>query len=396
MKIYGKTLPEIYNEMPSAYKFIVVVSCAAIVLIIGYVSYQLLLVEVTKKNSGPLFLAGRQDYKSFYDPAIASNTAADENYLVYNNMRYNIESIPETSIDIASSKAPCTSWVYKKTLFRSHKDELIAPNGIDMLATGEARYETPSIVYDPQDKGREWKVFVYRYFWAENLKFAQRYSMIAMKTSSDPVNGEWSTEEWVLSAAPDFPPSPYQEMVAAHINALDKSLMGFISYGRPSVINVDNTLYMSLSAFTGGMMPEKIILLSSKDHAKSWQYRGTVMSTAQIKKYGDYTKLGGGTLLVENGKLYLAAVFGNKENNGMGTFIFAFDDIAKASLQLSDGAPKLLRHIKNQSLSPSKNGGGYAAYVDACNHGVMVSELSGVRGTYQIFKTAEKVSSADE
>lgn len=396
MRIYGKTLPEIYNEMPSAYKFIVVVSSAAIFLIIAYVLYQLLAVDVAKKNSGALFLPGRQEYKSFYDPALASNFATGENYLIYNNMRLDIDNHPETSIDLAFSTSPCTNWVFKKRIFQSHKDDLIAPNGIDTLSHGEARYETPSIVHDPKDKGREWKIFVYRYFWAENLKFAQRYSTISMKTASDPINGEWSTEEWILSAAPDFPPSPYQEMVAAHINTLDKSLAGFISYGRPSVINIDNILYMSLSAFTGAMTPERIILLSSSDHARSWQYRGALLNAAQIKQYGDYTKLGGGTLLVEDNKPYLAAVFGNNDRSGMGTFIFAFDDITKASLQTKNNVPKLLRQIKNQSISPTNNGGGYAAYTDTCNHGVMVSELSGIRGTYQIFKTAQKVSSEDE
>lgn len=397
MKIYGKTLPEIYNEMPSPYKFIVVLSCISIVLIIGYVSYQLIAVKVKGKDIGPVFLPGREEYKSLFDPAVAPAPDKIKNYMVYNNWRINAENQMELKISFAMTNAPCKTWLYQKDIFSSHKDDLIAPDGVGALASGEVRYETPAIVYDPTDKGREWKIFAYRYFWAENLKFAQRYSTIVMKTASDPLVDEWSTEEWMISAAPDYPPAPYQDMIHQKINALDPSLTGIISYGRPSVINVNNTLYMSLSAFRGDMRPEKIILLASTDHAKSWQYKGTLLNMAQIKQYGDYTKLGGGTLLVEDGKVYLAAVFGDKDQDGKGTFIFPFQDISTGALVKQDnGVPKLLRHIGNRSIAPTKEGGGYAAYSDSCKHGVLISEISGVRGTYQIFKTAEKVSTADK
>ena len=104
---------------------------------------------------------------------------------------------------------------------------------------------------------------------------------------------------------------------------------------------------------------------------------------------GDYNKLGGGSLIVKDGQLILAADFGDKASEGQGTFLINFTDPLKAQLERNEktGAPVVFRHLERNSVAPSPTGGGFAAYAPVCKQGLFVSEFSEVTKSFQIFKT---------
>lgn len=389
MRIYGKTLPEIFGEMPWAYKIVVVAGAAFLVFTVCYFAF-LSLRTVSKDQSGtPLHMSGGMP-PDLLDPALALETGGQRAYLAFTG----IDGRPQgggIGVHLALAQLPCNTWQLLGKVFEGRKEDLLAPDGTTPLASGVWRYETPSIVHDPEDAGREWKIYAYKYFWANNVDLAKRYGVIVYKYGSQPVSGKWSPEEWLFSAAPDFPPPPYQAIVGTHLNTLSSALASYTSYSRPSVISAGGYLLMTLSAFQDAETPEAIILLGSADHGKTWVYMGKPLTEADAPKVGPYTRLSGASLLLSGGRIYLAAVLGDDKTDNLGTFIFDFSDVSAGALARDEkGAPRLLRHIPLQSVSPSPTGGGFSAYVDGCEHGILTSEMSGLLNRFQIFKTFRK------
>jgi hypothetical protein len=286
----------------------------------------------------------------------------------------------------------------------STQEEIVAEDGTSQIdPAGTWWMEEPSLVYDPDDPGKEYKLFYYKYLWLggdEKAKGMSRiFGMIAYRYSSAPEARQWSTESWILSAKARTtgtnafhgnPPDPYNSLIQYHLDEMDPSLKDMWFYARPSVARHDNVLYMTLSGFTQmGTIPEKVILLSSPDHARTWHYVATILKSDDAPKVGPYTKMGGGTLIEKGGKMYFAAVFGDDKVQGLGTFVIPFDDISKGVLQRDKiGAPLVVNHVPRVSVKPTELGGGYAAYNDACaGMGLYVSEYSGVKDNIHIFQT---------
>lgn len=389
MRIYGKTLGEIFLELPWAFRIVVVASAAFLVYIIIFFLFIAKPISLlnTEKAGDPLFPGGRVA-AHVLDPSLASG--GDVSGLAYSaaSTGRSEEVMGGISIGVAKTTGSCTYWPEGTKVFEARRDELFLEDGESILA-GLWRYETPALVFDVGDRGREWKVFAYKYYWTGDVGLAKRYSAIVMKSSPDLSPDSWSEEAWILSAAPGYPPAPYQQMVRGHVSRMSPALAGFTSYTRPSVIAVGNSLVMSLGAMgPKDETPRKIVLLASKDHGKTWGYLGTPLDVSDAAKAGPYDRIAGATLFVGKNKIWLAAVFGNKDRLGDGTFLYGFSDIGKGELlRDKNGAPVLLNKIPTQSVAPTSTGGGFAAYTDKCGHGVLTSENSGVTGKFQIFKT---------
>lgn len=391
MMIYGKTLLEIFGEMPWPYKIVVVVGTLFLVFIVVHLTFFSINPPIGKNTPSSIIIREISNKTGTLDPSLAVDTAKKQAYLAFSTVGIGGgDEIPGgVSIRLAETRLPCKNWrALPVKVFESRADELLAPDGQSILTNGVWRYETPSLVYDPKDAGREWKIYAYKYFWANDTSFAKRYGAIVYKYTSDPVLGKWSPEEWIFTAAPDYPPAPYQQLSAAFMNALSPMLASFTTYSRPSVIVAGNNLLMTLSAFGEGNTPEKVILLGSSDHGKSWVYMGAPLTQGDAALIGSYTHIGGASLLIEKGQVYLAAVIGDDKTRAQGTFVFGFSDVSSAALlRDKNGAPIILRQIPLQSLAPTADGGGHAAYHDACETGVLTSEFSGLTGSFRIFKT---------
>ena len=196
-------------------------------------------------------------------------------------------------------------------------------------------------------------------------------------------------EQWLFSPAPNYPPPPYDQTVSLHLNQLDPSLQNVMFYARPSVIYKDGALIMTLSAFTNGLAPDRIIMIKSLDHGNSWRYVGVVLRQSDMLTIDHTGSLAGASLVQQDGQIYLAAVLGNVKQRGLGTFIFGFDDLSRGLLQSDPktGGPAVLNEIALPAPGAGVLGGGAAAYNDACDSGLFVTEQSGNTDYYKIYHT---------
>jgi hypothetical protein len=397
LKIYDQTLPEIYKKMPLPYKIIVWAAGAFFALIIVMVPLQFYSLKAEQTDIVPIVIFNTEGKSTnIFDPAIAVDKNHAMAMLAYSSIEPPENPQKDTGTLVMVRLAfmggkNCTTWVAKGIGFTSKPDDIIAPDGYSSLAHGVWRIETPSLVYDPDDKGHEWKLYAYKYFWSGNMSLARHYGMIVYKDATDPQK-DWSQEQWLFGAAPDYPPPPYDQMVPFQLSALSPELRGITAYSRPSVIYREGYLLMTLSAFKGDeTTPDRIVMLISGDHGRKWQYIGTVLQKSDVAKIGAYTVLSGATLVEQEGQVYLAAVLGDDVRQGRGTFIFGFDRLGKGLLKRdSKGVPVLLNKMTLEVDTPDTLGGNFIAYNDYCTQGALASQHITGKPAFKIYKTFKK------
>lgn len=376
-----------------------VIGAAFLLFILIYIPSRIFSASTQPPSSSVLeSFSSDKNILGLLDPALAFDSKTNTVWMAYTaeQMPQEQGSAPLFYVRMARSNGgSCANWQPVEGGFEAKRDDLLAPDSQTVFRIGAWRMETPTVVHDPDDKGREWKLYAYKYFWPKErdqaLQIAQHYGVIVYKYSSDPAQG-WSTEQWMFSPAPDYPPPPYEQMVLLHLNQLDPSLRKVTAYSRPSAIYKDGVLFMTLSAFTEEATPDRVIMIASRDHGISWLYAGTLLQKTDLGKIGPYTKLAGATLIEQEGRIYLAAVLGNHSQAGQGTFIFGFDDLNKGVLQRDPktGAPLILSHLPLQGAQSGPMGGGFAAYTDACPFGILSGEQGAGTADFQIFKTYKK------
>ncbi|HYD19279.1 MAG TPA: hypothetical protein VEF76_12455 [Patescibacteria group bacterium] len=397
MKIYGKTIPEIFQMLPWPYKAVVVLGTAFFLFAVPYSLHFFLTLGVVTEKVEPIAFPGLGgNVRGMLDPAVASD--GKQAIMAHTTTTaVDFGSGPQFSaeVNLERASAPCRAWMTISGVGLRARDDDQVPDPIDprkSLPRGIWRAETPAIVYDPDDPGRQWKLYGYRYFWNGDEQTARIYGAIVQATAPKP-EGPWTDENWLFTARPDLPPEPYSGFPRYHLSTLSPELADVIFYARPSVVYFRKTLFMTLSAFVmGSRTPDRVILLSSTDHGNSWAYRGTVLRGADAPKMGSYEHVTGASLLLYENKLYLAAVLGNKTADGLGTFLIPFANEITAQLARDEktGAPVIANHFPRNSLQPSALGGGFAAYTDLCRTGMMIGEYSDIRQSFQIFKTYKK------
>lgn len=390
MRLYGKTWHEIWRDIPLSLRIVVVTGSLFLVFSFLYLMTRAVTAVIMRPDAskGPIEIIGGGG-GNYFDPAMAG--AGSQHVLAYMHMT-NADNSVAPEIGLALSTNDCKSWRWQQDIFETKKESVLAPDGRTEMATVETRYETPSIVYDKTDAQAPWKIFAYRYAWMGRVDFAQRYSVIVMKTAQRP-EGPWSNEQWILSPGPDYPPQPYQGLVAGHINAQNPALSGITSYSRPSVVADGSVLLMSLTAFRNSADIDRVILMASLDHGRRWVYAGTLLEQAQLAGgfagNASFTRIAGASLLRQGQRIYLAAVLGDATTQALGTYLIPLADPAKGQLARGkDNTFAVTRYIPRQSVQPTAQGGGYAAYDETCPIGIVTSEFSGLRNNYQLFRTA--------
>ena len=328
-----------------------------------------------------------------YDPSIAYDHKKEVFWLAYSSIQpRNDNQKFDIDINIAYRHKDGKRWQYSGSVFTGKKDLLDSVNGNTSDIEGVWRYETPTLVYDPDDKGREWKIFAYKYFWTGNVDDARKYSTIVMKTSSDISDSyKWSNEEWLFSARPGQPPLPYGRLVLLHLNRLNPTLSDVSYYAEPAAIYYGGALLMAFSIYRNENKPDGIIMIGSQDHGNSWLYLGTLFTSEEAKNYGSYNRVDAANFAVKDGKLYLMVSFGNDVVKHIGTHIFEFENFAKAKLKSDkNGYPIAVNYIEPpflDSLTPL--GGGSSAYHEKLPSGILMSQrvMSGSNKNFFIYKT---------
>lgn len=409
MKIYGKTLTEILSEMPWQFKIIVMAGMIWIPFALIHATYIFVTIGRVISKPGIVKFAANPVNAGVSDPSIATGPDNKSAYMAFTiithleDQKNKLDGRWAPGIHMASTRPPCRVWGDMGDPAPSTQEEIIGPDGVTPLdAAGQWWIEHPALIHDPGDPGKEYKLFYYKYYWRgpeeDSKKLSRRYSMIGYKFSSNPMQRDWvkGGETWLFGArgptATDpfgAPPDPYGGLVQYHLNDFDPALKDIFFYARPSAVVVGSVIYMTLSAFLQtGDVPDRVIMISSPDHATTWHYVGTLLHQSDAPKMGPYTTLGGGSLIQKKDKLYFVAVFGDAKTSGLGSAIIPFEDVSKGLLKKDQktGMPEIINKIGRVSVKPAPEGGGYAAYSDLCN-GLYVSEFSGLKENFHIFQT---------
>lgn len=400
MKIYGKDFEEVFASLTWQYKIVTVAGTAFVIFSIIYCTFVFMkftaTVETKKAPPRVITLHVTENGGGEMDPSMATDGKGHD-ALVFTGLQH-VYGLPENSgfyffstFLATNPNSRCNGWApIGSPVFQGGMDTVLGPDATTPLPQGSWRYETPSIVYDQGDKGREWKVFAYKYFSNSTQGIDRLYNGIVYKYAPTP-QGPWSDEQWVLSPAPDRPPLPYSGLVKQYISQLNPALAAFDTFSRPSVVYAGGALFMTLSAFQRGYItPVAVIMLGSTDHGKTWEYMGAPLTTKDVTGLGKQS-LAGASLFMHDGQIYLSAVFGTKDTLGDGATIMQIDDPVKGTLvrDAKTGLPVVLNHFKNNSIAPNARGGGFLAYDDGCGKeiGVVMSEFSGSFHKYVLFGT---------
>jgi hypothetical protein len=410
MKIYGKDLSEVLTEMPWQFKVIVMAGMIWIPFALIHAVYVFATVGKSMSKPGLVNIVSSPLNAGVADPSMAEGPDKNTIYMAYtiithvDDQKNPSEGRWAPGIRLASSHPPCRQWNDMGEAVPSQQQEITGPDGVTPLdPAGNWWVEHPALIRDPTDPDPLglYKLFFYKYLWMgpdeKSKQLSRRYWMIGFKRTDAPLVRDWKEgEQWIFggrgpTAEDPFgaPPEPYGSLVQYHLNDFDPSLKDMFFYARPSAAVVNGVIYMTLSAFyKNDNTPDRVIMVSSSDHARTWHYVGTLLTKEDAAKMGSFTKLGGGSLIQKKDKLYFAAVFGDDKVLGLGSFIIPFEDVSKALLKKDPktGAPAIINKVSRVSVQPSPEGGGYAAYSDLCK-GLYVSEFSGLKQNYHIFST---------
>jgi len=264
-----------------------------------------------------------------FDPSIQY----DGNGVGY--MAYSLVSGPGVSTVLAKSTDHGASWNYVQALNVSQSGT-VSPSGTPVA--GVWRHEVPTLINDPADTGKEWKLYWHRYFTKEPYEDSDRmfdYGWIAYKYASNP-EGAWSAEIALFGCSP-FPQAPYSTLV--DLRTLHPALNQFLAFSEPGGFRDGSRLYLAMQG--GNLHPEQqtLFLISSPDHGASWNFCGYLATSQEASDLG-CSLFTAPALAEEAGRYFLLASPQNAFGWQSGTYIFEFSDLPAATL-FRDDAGKL-------------------------------------------------------
>lgn len=333
-------------------------------------------------NYEKMKIVGETAVNGVYDPSIEYENGTG--WMAYSA----VEAPKYVHTQLAKTTDHGKTWVYVSTINRATDGVLV----IDGVKTeGAWRHEVPALVCDPEDSGREWKVFWHKYFVkppyeAEDRMF--QYGWIAYKYAPTP-EGPWS-EEIPLFGAGVFPPEPFD--VRIDLSGLHKDLREFIVYSEPGILYRDGVLYMSLNGHVikSGKNVGKIFLIASEDHGATWKYVNTLLTPEDAQDY-DSLYFTGSSLAEEDNRVFLLASPEDpgSEMHHRGTCIFEFEDITRGTLKQDKNGPVLHKYLK-----PTLMSGGQSDYDEQNTCGGIVMpqrDPADYPEVFQIFNTRIRI-----
>ncbi len=301
--------------------------------------------------------------QGIFDPSVEYDQAGDVGWLAYSAVDRASNAL-SVSTHLAKSTDHGKTWTYIQSLFDAYDDEVTLKTG--EIEKGIWRYEVSTLVHDPEDSGKEWKVFVHRYFFSPRLKRSLDYTWIAYRYASDP-EGNWSDEVALFHAGKN-PPAPYDN-VRVDLNGLDPDLSNVRVYTELGTLSHDNRLYMSLVAWGHGdgtgLGNARIVLIVSENNGEKWTYVGAALDDNRDARTQGFAHWGASSLFKVKNRILLSANGRREGSNRLqreGTYIFEFEDITKATLKRdASGLPLVVKHVKPE-LEPERIARGESDY----------------------------------
>lgn len=338
----------------------------------------------------PLGIVGESAPNGVFDPSVEYAPKGNEGWLAYSAV-YGSASPwgPNVETRLARTEDGGQTFSFASVVNPSTPAQVdVAGRG---LTDGFWNYEVPALVHDPEDAGREWKLFAHRIFrpfdpsdptLEEHLP---AYGWITLRTAVDP-SGSWSPEV-ALFGSSFFPPPPFSTQ--QNVNALDPSLASQLVYSEPGALVQGGVLYVTLTGLlqTG---PDRIVLLASDDHGTSWRYVGAPLTNPVAATLG-YLSFDGSALVEQLGRTFLLASPRSAAFLHDGTLVFEFEDLARSLLLASGGVPMVVTHVPiDPALAPPTNvGGGQADYHERDANGILMNQLhlANAPALFRVFRT---------
>lgn len=299
----------------------------------------------------------------------------------------------EVAIHLAKSTDHGKSWGFVKSIVRPNPGKSL--NAKNKPIEGTWDYEMSTILHDPKDKGKEWKIFFNKYLTQKKVlpQNSRLYSngYIGYKYASNP-EGEWSPE------VPVFVMGPFVDLKIPNTIDLSKihpDLSTATYFSEMGSLVKNGVIYLCMDARStyelGDWNLARIILVASYDHGKSWKYLGTLTDYSDAEGLG-YVILTGSSLIEDKGNVYLLASPSGSikppHKGHEGILIFEMEDLDKAKLKRdSEGKLIVKKHIK-----PLLTKGGQADYDQQNTYGGIIVPQQHPPASpemFQIFSTKE-------
>ncbi|OGS22406.1 MAG: hypothetical protein A2252_02350 [Elusimicrobia bacterium RIFOXYA2_FULL_39_19] len=282
------------------------------------------------------------------------------------------------------------TWVFVSSVNPSVAGTVVSGT---ITTNGVWRNEVSTLVHDPDDPGKEWKLYWHKYFTkspygSEDRDFARGW--IAYKYASDPA-GPWSSEIPLFGAYP-FPPQNEGYSVQSYLNQFHVDLSSFICFTEPGSIYINGVIYLSFNGFSVVTNETVIFLIASNNHGATWNYVGTLTDHNDAVTLG-YNRLVASSLVEEQGRIFLlAAPYDDFPVDHDGIYIFEFEDISQAELKRTPGSDLIVYKFLAESL-PDWNSAGESDYDEHnSNGGILMPQTSTTTAElFQIFNTHEKI-----
>jgi hypothetical protein len=337
---------------------------------IGAVTYRRLVIEGDQSDGG------------IYDPSVKYSRDGTVGWLLYSSITGDFKPVgPYVHTCLARSDDHGRTWKFVAKINTSG-DGTLDLNGGKTLE-GAWRYEVATLVRDDSAPEGDWKLFVHKYFWNAKKDRMPAYGWIAMRTAHEP-EGPWS-EEIALFGAGANPRAPYHQ-TRIDLNALHPDLKSSVAYSEPGALCDHGVLYLSLtSLWLFG--PERIVLLRSRDHAKSWEYVSTLTNRQDAHDLG-YSLLDGSSLTRDHGRFFLLASPASRDLMHDGTLAFEFDALEQGRLQRDEsGKLRIAAYFPPQaSLLFRPMGAGQSDYDENNTAGGLIMPQFNVRDYPHVFQ----------
>jgi len=336
-------------------------------------------------------IIGEVNTNGIYDPSVEYNEDGSVGWMTYSS----IDAPKYIRTNLAKTLDHGKTWTFVKTI-NSSVDDTVRLN--NKVIDGSWWNEVSTLVHDPDDPGKEWKLFWHKYFAKHDPGAGAgnrvlQYGWVAYKYSSNPA-GKWSEEIPLFGAGP-FPLKPHKTRI--NLSQLHPDLKDLFVYTEPGSIYKDGVLYLSLQGhkFVNKQNIARIILIASYDHGKTWRYMGTLLKNEDAQRFGAYY-FSGSSLVEENGRIFLFASPQDPgrtmaESSTKGVVVFELEDIRKGKLKKdNNGNLVSVKWIKTTTNLK----GGQSDYDEQNSYGGIIMpqlNFTAFPEAFQIFNTKEKI-----